>query len=101
MEYQKIINLLNNSPNKLSKFRAKKLKQDNVWGVDLADMQLISKINIGIRFVLCVIDIYSKYTWVASLKNKKIVTIVNTFQKNLNDTTQLHLKCKTRKPKKV
>ena len=35
---------------------------DNIWGPDLADMQLISKFNKGFRFLLCVIDIYSKYT---------------------------------------
>ena len=34
---------------------------DNIWGVDLADMQLLSKYNKGIRFLLCVIDIFSKY----------------------------------------
>ena len=34
---------------------------DNIWGVDLADMQLMSKFNKGIRFLLCVIDIFSKY----------------------------------------
>ena len=37
---------------------------DNIWGADLADMQLISKFNKGFRFLLCVIDIYSKYAWV-------------------------------------
>ena len=31
--------------------------KDNIWGADLADMQLISKNNKGIRFLLCVIDI--------------------------------------------
>ena len=36
---------------------------DNIWGAHLADMQLISKFNKGFRFFLCVIDIYSKYTW--------------------------------------
>ena len=35
--------------------------KDNIWGADLADMQLISKINKGIRFLLCVINIFSKY----------------------------------------
>ena len=44
---------------------------DKTWGDDLADMQLISKINKGIRFLLCVIDIYSKYAWVILLKDKK------------------------------
>ena len=33
---------------------------DNIWGADLADMQLISKFNKGIRFLLCVIDILGK-----------------------------------------
>ena len=33
---------------------------DNIWGTDLADMHLISKFNKGCRFLLCVIDIYSK-----------------------------------------
>ena len=35
--------------------------KDNIWGADLADMKLISKINEGIRFLLCVINIFSKY----------------------------------------
>ena len=36
---------------------------DNIWVADLADMQLISKFNKGFRFLLCVIDIYSKCAW--------------------------------------
>ena len=44
-------------------------------------MQLISKFNKGFRFLLCVIDIYSKYTWVVPFKDKEDVSIVNTFQK--------------------
>ena len=42
---------------------------DNIWGADLADMQLISKFNKEFRFLLCVIDIYSKYAWVIPLKD--------------------------------
>ena len=57
--------------------------KDNVWGADLADMQLISNFNKGFRFLLCVIDIFSKYAWVISLKDKKGVSIVNAFQKIL------------------
>ena len=49
-------------------------------------MQLISKFNKGIRFLLFVIDIYSKYAWVVPLKDKKGVTIVNAFQKILDDS---------------
>ena len=44
----------------------------------------ISKFNKGIRFLLCVIDIFSKYAWVVSLKDKKGVIIVNAFQRVLN-----------------
>ena len=45
--------------------------KDNIWGADLADMQLISKFNKGFRFLLCIIDIFSKYAWVVPLKDKK------------------------------
>ena len=48
-------------------------------------MQLISKFNKGFRFLLCVIDIFSKYVWVVSSKDKKGVTIVDAFQKVLDD----------------
>ena len=54
---------------------------DNIWGGDLADMQLVSKFNEGFRFLLCVIDIYSKHAWVIPLKDKKGITINNAFQK--------------------
>ena len=46
--------------------------KDNIWGADLADMQLLSRYNKGIRFLLCVIDIFSKYAWVVPLKDKKV-----------------------------
>ena len=54
--------------------------KDNIWAVDLSDMQLISKFNKESRFLLYVIDIYSKYTWDVPLKDKKGVSIVNAFQ---------------------
>ena len=54
--------------------------KDNIWGVDLADMELLSKYNKGIRFLLCVIDIFSKYAWAVPLKDKKVLSIVKAFQ---------------------
>ena len=51
----------------IRKFEKRKVHSsfiDNIWGADLADMQLISKFNKGLRFLLCVIDIYSKYEFV-------------------------------------
>ena len=55
--------------------------KDNIWGADLADTQLISKFDKGFRFLVCVIDIFSKYAWVVPLKNKKGITITHAFQK--------------------
>ena len=56
---------------KFKKRKAHSSFRDNIWGVDLADMQLSSKFDKGFRFLLCVIDIFSKYAWVISLKDKK------------------------------
>ena len=53
----------------------------DVWGADLVDKQLLSKFTKGIRFLLCVIDIYIKYAWVIPLKDKKGIIITNAFQK--------------------
>ena len=66
---------------------------DSTWGCDLADMQLISKYNKGIRYLLCVINIFSKYAWVVPLKDKKGTTIVNAFRSILNNLK--------RKPNKI
>ena len=60
--------------------------EDNIWGDDLADMQLISKYNKGIRYLLCAIDLFSKYAFVVSLKDKKGTTIVNAFQSILDNS---------------
>ena len=49
-------------------------------------MQLINKLNKESRFLLCGIDIYSKYAWVILLKDKKGITIINGFQKMLNES---------------
>ena len=80
----------------IRKFKKRKVYsgfKDNIWGADLADMQLISKFNKGFRFLLCVIDIFSKYAWLAPLKDKKSPSIINAFQKILDKSG--------RKPKKI
>ena len=73
----------------IRKFNKRKVHSpfiDNIWGADLADMQLISKFNKIFRFLLCITDIYSKYTWVIPLKDKNGITINNAFQKILNES---------------
>ena len=80
----------------IKKFNKRKVYssfKDNIWGVDLADMQLLSKFNKGFTFLLCVIDIFSKYAWVIPLKDKKGISIVNSFQ--------IILKESNRKPNKI
>ena len=54
--------------------------RDNIWDVDLADMQSLSKYNKGIKYLLCAIDLFSKYAWVGSLKDKRGINTVNAFQ---------------------
>ena len=66
----------------IKKFKKRKVYssfRDNIWGADLADMQLLSKFNKGFRFLLRVIDIFRKYAWVVPLKDKKDISIVNAF----------------------
>ena len=55
--------------------------KDNIWGVDLADMQSLSEKNKSIKYLLCAIDLYSKYAFVIPLKDKKGISIVNAFDK--------------------
>ena len=78
---------------KLKKRKVYSSFKDNIWGVDLADMQLISKHNKGIRYLLYVIDLFSKYAWVVPLRDKKGVSIVNAFQ--------IIFKKSNRKPNKI
>ena len=51
-------------------------------------MQLLSKFNKGFRFLLYVIDIFSKYAWVIPLKDKKGISTVNGFQKILKESNR-------------
>ena len=60
-------------------------------------MQLINKLNKEFRFLLCVIDIFNKHASVVPLKDKKVVSIVNAFQKILNDSASSKAKSKGRK----
>ena len=68
----------------IKKFNKRKVYsqfKDNIWGVDLADMQSLSRKNKGIKYLLCAIDLYIKYAFVVSLKDKKGISIVNAFDK--------------------
>ena len=68
----------------IKKFNKRKVYsqfKDNIWGVDLADMQSLSKKNKGIKYLLCATDFYSKYAFVVPLKDKKGISVTNGFNK--------------------
>ena len=68
----------------IKKFNKRKVYsqfKDKIWGVDLADMQSLSKKNKGIKYLLCAIDLHSKYAFVVPLKDKKGISIANAFDK--------------------
>ena len=80
----------------IKKFKNRKVYsvyKNYIWAADLTDMQLISKFNKGFRFLLCAIDIFSKYAWIFPLKDKKGMSIANAFQSILNKSN--------RKPNKI
>ena len=75
----------------IRKFKKRKVYssfRDNIWGVDLADMQSLSKYNKGIKYLLCAIDLFSKYAWVIPIKDKKGTCIVNALKKILSDSNK-------------
>ena len=80
----------------IKKFNKRKVYsqfRDNIWGVDLADMQSLTKKNKGIKYLLCAIDLFSKYAFVIPLKDKKGISIVNAFNKIIKQSN--------RKPNKI
>ena len=72
----------------IKKFKKRKIYlsfRDSIWGVDLADMQPLSKYNKEIKYLLCAIDFFSKYVWVIPIKDKKGTSIVNAFKKIISE----------------
>ena len=78
---------------KLNKRKVYSQFKDNILGVDLADMQSLSRKNKGIKYLLCAIDLFNKYTFVIPLKDKKGISIVNAFNKIIKQSK--------RKPNKI
>ena len=67
--------------------------KDNIWRGDLAHRQSLSRKNKGIKYLLCAIDLFSKYAFVVPLKDKKRISIVNAFNKIIKQSG--------RKPNKI
>ena len=59
--------------------------RDNIWSVDLPDVQSLSKCNKENKYLLCAIDSFSKYVWVIPIKDKKETSTVHAFQKIISE----------------
>ena len=80
----------------IKKFNKRKVYsqfKDNIWGVELADIESLTRKNKGLKYLLCAIDLYSKYAFVIPLKDKKGISIVNAFNKIIKQSN--------RKPNKI
>ena len=87
------MNFINLLLKKINKRKVYSQFKDNIWGVDLEDMQSLSKKNKGIKYLLCAIDLYSKYAFVVPLKDKKGISVTNGFNKIIKQSG--------RKPNKI
>ena len=58
---------------------------DDIWVADLIDMKAFSKDNNGIKYLLTVIDIFSKFVWIVPLKRKTGQEVANTFSRILKE----------------
>ena len=79
----------------IRKFKKRKVYsqfKDNIWGVDLADMQSLSRKNKGIKYLLCVIDLHSKYAFVIPLKDKKGISVTNGLNKVIKQSNRKTIK---------
>ena len=66
--------------------------KDNIWAGDLAEMGSLSSKSQGVKYLLCVIDVFTKYAWVKPLKDKKAETVLRGFIERVNES-----KCKPNK----
>ena len=72
----------------ITKFKRQRiipLKKDETWSADLIDKSSLSKYNNNYKFILTVIDIFTKYAWAIPLKNKSGLSITNGFKTILSE----------------
>ena len=64
--------------------------KDNIWAANIAKVGSISLMNHGAKYLLCVIDVFIKYAWVNSLKDKKTMTLFHSFIGIVNESKGNH-----------
>lgn len=70
------------------KFRRRKVivgAPHDQWQADLVDVSAYRGDNRGVKYLLCVIDVFSKYAWVKTLKNKSALTVKQSLEKIINE----------------
>ena len=60
--------------------------KENIWEADFAEMESLSSKNKNVKYLLCVIDVFTKYAWVKPLKDKKGKTVLNAFMEIVNES---------------
>ena len=87
---------VNEKPEELHKQVLKEFKRrkvygrlkDNIWAVDLAEMRSLSSKNKNVKYILCVIDVFSINAWVKPFKDKKSKTVLNVFIEIVNESNR-------------
>ena len=75
----------------IKKFKRRKVYarfKDNIWAADLAEMESLSSKNKNVKYLLCAIDVFTKYAWVKPLKDKKGKTVLNAFIEIVNESNR-------------
>ena len=59
--------------------------KDEIWSTDLVGMQAFSSFNKGFKYILTVINVFSKYAWAVPIKDKSAASFTKAFEKILSD----------------
>ena len=71
----------------VKKFKKRKIYarfKDNIWAADLTQMESSPSKNKKVKYLLCVIDVFTDFAWAKTLKDKKGKTALNTFIEIVN-----------------
>ena len=75
----------------VKRFKRKKVYarfKDNIWAADLLEMRSLSSKNQNVKYLLFVIDVFTKYAWAKPLKVNKSKTVLNVFIKIVNESNR-------------
>ena len=75
----------------IKKFKRRKVYarfKDNIWAEDLAEMESFSSKNKNVKYLLCVIDVFTNYAWVKPSKDKKSKPVLNAFIEIVNESNR-------------